>query len=64
MVKSGIVGRMLPVVVHCVRTTVAAVVSLLMARVLGLPEAYWAPVDEPQALGSGWEIPGEQITAL
>ena len=44
MVKSAIVARMLPVVVHCVRTTVAAVVSLLVARVLGLPEAYWAPV--------------------
>jgi uncharacterized membrane protein YgaE (UPF0421/DUF939 family) len=26
------------------RTTIAAVLSLLIARVLGLPEAYWAPI--------------------
>jgi uncharacterized membrane protein YgaE (UPF0421/DUF939 family) len=34
----------LPVVVHSARTAVAAVASLLAARLFGLPEAYWAPI--------------------
>jgi uncharacterized membrane protein YccC len=29
---------------HAVRTTVAAVASLLLARLLHMPEAYWAPI--------------------
>ncbi|MGO9614152.1 MAG: FUSC family protein [Dissulfurispiraceae bacterium] len=33
-----------PVVVHSTRTAVAAVASLLVARLLQLPEAYWAPI--------------------
>lgn len=33
-----------PVFVHAVRTALAAVVSFLVARVFGLPEAYWAPI--------------------
>jgi uncharacterized membrane protein YgaE (UPF0421/DUF939 family) len=33
-----------PVVVHSVRTAVAAVVSVAVARLARLPEAYWAPV--------------------
>ena len=32
------------VVVHSVRTALAAIVSLVVARLFGLPEAYWAPV--------------------
>jgi uncharacterized membrane protein YccC len=32
------------VVVHSTRTAVAAVASLLVARVFRLPEAYWAPI--------------------
>lgn len=32
------------VVVHSVRTAVAAMVSLVVARLFGLPEAYWAPI--------------------
>ena len=32
------------VVVHSVRTAAAGVVSLVVARLLGLSEAYWAPV--------------------
>jgi uncharacterized membrane protein YgaE (UPF0421/DUF939 family) len=31
-------------VIHAARTTVAAIASLLVARLLKLPEAYWAPV--------------------
>jgi len=33
-----------PVLVHSVRTAVAAVVSVLVARLFRLPEAYWAPI--------------------
>jgi uncharacterized membrane protein YccC len=33
-----------PVLVHSVRTAVAAVVSLLVARMFGLPSTYWAPI--------------------
>lgn len=36
--------RVLPVVAHSVRTAVAAVASLLVARLCRLPEAYWAPI--------------------
>jgi uncharacterized membrane protein YgaE (UPF0421/DUF939 family) len=32
------------VLAHSARTTVAAVVSLLVARLFRLPEAYWAPI--------------------
>jgi len=34
----------LPVVAHSARTAVAAVLSLLVARLFRLPEAYWAPI--------------------
>lgn len=33
-----------PVLVHSARTAVAAVASLLVARLFQLPEAYWAPI--------------------
>jgi uncharacterized membrane protein YccC len=33
-----------PVLVHSARTAVAALASLLVARVFGLQEAYWAPI--------------------
>ena len=33
-----------PVLVHSARTAVAAVASVLVARLFGLPEAYWAPI--------------------
>src|ERR1022692_4356212 len=33
-----------PVLVHSVRTAVAAVVSLLVAQLFGLPATYWAPI--------------------
>jgi uncharacterized membrane protein YccC len=31
-------------VVHSVRTALAVIVSLVVARLFGLPEAYWAPI--------------------
>ena len=33
-----------PVVVHSARTAVAALASVLVARLFRLPEAYWAPI--------------------
>lgn len=33
-----------PVLVHSLRTAVAAVISLLVARLFRLPEFYWAPI--------------------
>lgn len=44
-VTSEIVWRKaLPVAVHSARTAVAAVASVLVARLFRLPEAYWAPI--------------------
>ena len=34
----------LPVVISSARTAIAATASFLIARVAGLPEAYWAPI--------------------
>ena len=34
----------LPSVIHSIRTAVAATLSLAVARVFGLPEAYWAAI--------------------
>jgi uncharacterized membrane protein YccC len=37
-------GTVWPILVHSVRTAVACVASLLVARLFRLPEAYWAPI--------------------
>jgi uncharacterized membrane protein YccC len=37
-------SRMRPVLVHSMRTAVATVASLLVARFFSLPETYWAPI--------------------
>jgi uncharacterized membrane protein YgaE (UPF0421/DUF939 family) len=34
----------LPDVIHSIRTAIAATVSLVVARLFGLPEAYWAAI--------------------
>jgi uncharacterized membrane protein YccC len=44
----------LPVVVHSVRTAVAAVVSVLTARLFCLPEAYWAALTTVVITQSSW----------
>lgn len=49
--------------VHPVRTAIAAVASLLVARMFKLPEAYWAPITTlvvmqstiGDAMASGWQ---------
>jgi uncharacterized membrane protein YccC len=42
--RDNLRSRMWPVVVHSMRTAVATVASLLVARLFTLPEAYWAPI--------------------
>jgi uncharacterized membrane protein YccC len=50
---------------HTVRTTVAAVVSLLVARACGLPEAYWAVVTTlvimQSTLGGAWDVSWQRL---
>lgn len=55
---------------HAVRTTVAAVASLLIGRLLRLPESYWAPITTivvmQSTLGAAWTISRQRLagTAL
>jgi uncharacterized membrane protein YgaE (UPF0421/DUF939 family) len=44
MVREDFAWKDRPVLVHSVRTAVAAVASWSVARLFGLPEAYWAPI--------------------
>jgi len=45
---------------HAARTTIAAVVSLLVARALKMPEPYWATVTTmvvmQSTLGAAWKV--------
>jgi uncharacterized membrane protein YgaE (UPF0421/DUF939 family) len=59
--------------VYPVRTAIAAVLALLVARILGLPEFYWAPItalvmvqsDFHTALTSSWQqIAGTALGAV
>jgi len=59
-----------PAVVHSARTAVAAVVSVLVARLFRLPEAYWAPITTlvitQSSLGAAWTVSWQRFvgTAL
>lgn len=59
-----------PVVVHSSRTAIAAVTSVLAARLFRLPETYWAPVTTlvitQSSLGTAVAVSGERFmgTAL
>ena len=59
-----------PVVLHSARTAVAAAASLLLARLLRLPEAYWASITTlvvmQSTLGAALTVSGERFagTAL
>ena len=65
-VRSG----MWPVVTHSMRTTVATVASLLVARLFTLPEAYWAPITTivitQSSLGAAFAVSSQRFfgTAL
>jgi len=54
-----------PVVVHSLRTAVACVASLLVARLFRLPEAYWAPlttmVITQSSLGAALVVSGQRF---
>lgn len=60
----------LPVLVHSARTAVAALASLLVARLFRLPEAYWAPITTlvitQSSLGAALEVSWQRFvgTAL
>ncbi len=48
------------VVVHSARTGIATLTSFLVARLVRLPEAYWAPITTivitQSSLGAAWEV--------
>ncbi len=44
MAREGFAWKDRPILVHSARTAVAAVASWSVARLFGLPEAYWAPI--------------------
>jgi uncharacterized membrane protein YgaE (UPF0421/DUF939 family) len=44
MARDGVGWTGWPVLIHSARTTVAAIVSVLVARLFRLQEAYWAPI--------------------
>ncbi len=51
--------------VHAARTTVAAVASLLIARLVRMPDAYWAAIMSmivmQSALGAAWTVSKERL---
>ena len=63
-------SRVWPVVVHSMRTAVATVASLLVARLFTLPEAYWAPITTivitQSSLGAAFAVSSQRFfgTAL
>jgi uncharacterized membrane protein YccC len=69
--RSRAVGEtVVPVLVHSTRTAVAAVASLLVARLFRLPEIYWAPITTlvitQSSLGAALKVSSERLvgTAL
>ncbi len=57
----------LPSVAHAVRTAIAATLSALIARLVGMPEAYWAAIATLVVMqstwGATWELSLERIVA-
>lgn len=57
-------------IIHAVRTSIAAVASLLIARLFRLPESFWAPITTlvvmQSTLGAAWAISRQRLegTAL
>jgi uncharacterized membrane protein YccC len=51
--------------VHSARTAVAAVLSLVVARALGLPEAYWSTITTliimQSTLGAAWTVSEQRL---
>jgi uncharacterized membrane protein YgaE (UPF0421/DUF939 family) len=57
-----------PVLVQAVRTTVAAVVSLLVARLCRLPATYWAPITTlvitQSSLGAAFAVSSQRFIGM
>jgi uncharacterized membrane protein YgaE (UPF0421/DUF939 family) len=70
MAKHKVKWEWWPVLLHSVRTAVAAVVSVLAARLFRLPEAYWAAITTlviaQSSLGAALKVSGQRFvgTAL
>lgn len=70
MAKDGVGWTGWPVLVHSARTALAAVVSVLIARLFRLPESYWAPITTlvitQSSLGAALAVSGQRFfgTAL
>ncbi len=51
---------------HVLRTTIAAVASLLIARLFRLPESYWAPITTivitQSSIGAAWAVSKQRLT--
>ena len=68
--RDNLRSRIWPVVVHSMRTAVATVASLLVARLFTLPEAYWAPITTivitQSSLGAAFAVSSQRFfgTAL
>jgi uncharacterized membrane protein YccC len=68
--SDGIKSTAWPVLVHSLRTAVAAAVSVFAARLFRLPEVYWAPVTTlvitQSSLGAALAVSGQRFigTAL
>ena len=54
-----------PLAVHSARTAIAAVASILAARLVRLPEVYWAPITSivitQSSLGAALSVSGERL---
>lgn len=70
MASKGIAWKGWPIVVHSVRTALAVVASVLAARLIRLPETYWAPITTvvitQSSLGAALKVSGQRFvgTAL
>jgi uncharacterized membrane protein YccC len=65
MARNRIQAMRRPVLVHSVRTALAAVVSLLVARLFRLPATYWAPITTlvitQSSLGAAFAISSQRF---
>jgi uncharacterized membrane protein YccC len=65
MVMRSVEATRWPVLVHSTRTAMAAIASLLVARLFRLPEAYWAPITTlvitQSSLGAALRVSGERF---
>jgi uncharacterized membrane protein YgaE (UPF0421/DUF939 family) len=65
MANPRVVRTTWPILVHSARTALAAVASVLVARLFRLPEAYWAPITTmvitQSSLGAVLKVSGQRF---